>query len=174
MITYVVGDATNPLNGIGSKLIVHICNDHGGWGAGFVLSISKRWSAPEFAYRQWYHEKDPVQKTTADEIVMTSGRFGLGETQLVRVSPKLAVVNMIAQEGYRSGMKGPPIRYDALKECLRKVNSYAFSAKASVHMPRIGCALAGGSWAKVEPIIQEILSQVSVTVYDYPGGKFNP
>ena len=35
-IAYVQGDATQP-QGTGARIIVHICNDIGGWGAGFVL-----------------------------------------------------------------------------------------------------------------------------------------
>lgn len=39
---------------------------------------------------------------------------------------------------------------------------------ASVHMPRIGCELAGGKWFRVEPLIQERLvgRGIAVTVYD--------
>ncbi|HJK89231.1 MAG TPA: hypothetical protein RMH85_21120 [Polyangiaceae bacterium LLY-WYZ-15_(1-7)] len=54
-IDYVVGDATRP-GGDGPKIIVHVCNDVGGWGRGFVTALSKRWAAPEEAYRAWYRE----------------------------------------------------------------------------------------------------------------------
>lgn len=47
-ISYVRGDATNPL-GRGEKIICHCCNDRGGRGKGFVLSLSKKWEAPEIA-----------------------------------------------------------------------------------------------------------------------------
>ena len=40
-IRYVTGDATRP-EGEGPKIIVHICNDIGAWGRGFVLALSKR------------------------------------------------------------------------------------------------------------------------------------
>ncbi|WP_436847462.1 hypothetical protein [Streptomyces aureus] len=38
-----------------------------------------------------------------------------------------------------------------------------------MHMPRIGCGLAGGSWSRVEPLVTERLVRrgLSVTVYDY-------
>ncbi len=42
-INYVKGDATAPI-GIGNKIIVHICNDIGRWGKGFVMALSKKWS----------------------------------------------------------------------------------------------------------------------------------
>jgi O-acetyl-ADP-ribose deacetylase (regulator of RNase III) len=38
-IEYVQGDATRP-QGPGNKIIVHICNDVGGWGKGFVLTLA--------------------------------------------------------------------------------------------------------------------------------------
>ena len=39
-INYLKGDATQP-HSQGTKIIVHVCNDLGGWGKGFVLAISK-------------------------------------------------------------------------------------------------------------------------------------
>ncbi|RAJ47078.1 hypothetical protein K353_00279 [Kitasatospora sp. SolWspMP-SS2h] len=39
---------------------------------------------------------------------------------------------------------------------------------ASVHMPRIGCGLAGGRWERIEPLVTDRLTArgVPVTVYD--------
>jgi O-acetyl-ADP-ribose deacetylase (regulator of RNase III) len=165
-LKYLKGDATVP-QAKGPKLIIHISNDAGGWGAGFVLAISKRWSEPEAMYRQWYRQRDPIHNPEPTAIVMTSGRFQLGETQLVLVQPGVAVVNMVAQAGTRTGSKGPPIRYDALRTCLERVNDYAETFKASVHCPRIGCGLAGGKWDMVEPVIQETLKDRDVYVYDF-------
>jgi O-acetyl-ADP-ribose deacetylase (regulator of RNase III) len=50
-----------------------------------------------------------------------------------------------------------------------KVAENALELGASVHMPRIGCGLAGGQWAKIEPLITEnlLLSNIAVTVYDF-------
>ncbi|MQY33582.1 hypothetical protein SRB17_15430 [Streptomyces sp. RB17] len=43
---------------------------------------------------------------------------------------------------------------------------------ASVHMPRIGCGLAGGTWSRKEPFITERLVKrgIEVTVYDHGEG----
>jgi O-acetyl-ADP-ribose deacetylase (regulator of RNase III) len=166
MITYLKGDATAP-QAKGTKLIVHVCNTLGGWGKGFVLAISKRWGQPEAMYRRWYHQREPIQNTEPGEIVMTSGKFELGQTQLIMVAPHLAVINMIAQQGMRTGSSGPPIRYDALEKCLGHVNGYADSFKASVHMPKIGTGLAQGDWRIIEPIIQRTLGDLPVYVYEY-------
>jgi len=32
-----------------------------------------------------------------------------------------------------------------------KVGQFAIDKNAKVHMPRIGCGLAGGTWDKIEP-----------------------
>ena len=65
--------------------------------------------------------------------------------------------------------KGPPIRYDSLHSCLRAVRTLAETLGASVHMPRIGCGLAGGEWSRVEPLVASELTDggIPVTVYDF-------
>lgn len=151
MITYLKGDATSP-QASGPKIIAHICNDRGGWGKGFVLAVSNRWKDPEMYYRRWYRSKED---------------FGLGEIQVVEVGGNLWVANMVAQYGYKTGSKGPPIRYDALGACLAKLAVEVDARKASVHMPRIGTGLAGGKWEMVEPILKAALGDRRVFVYDY-------
>jgi O-acetyl-ADP-ribose deacetylase (regulator of RNase III) len=53
--------------------------------------------------------------------------------------------------------------------CLKKLAAEAKNLEASVHMPRIGCGLAGGKWEEIEPIItDELTSQgIEVSVYDF-------
>ena len=40
---------------------------------------------------------------------------------------------------------------------------------ADIHMPRIGCGLAGGQWADIEKIIKDnlIAHEIETTVYDF-------
>lgn len=149
------GDATCPQSK-GVKLICHVCNDIGGWGKGFVLAISRRWDQPEAEYRKWH----------------SSGRHGgfdLGAVQFVQVEPYIWVANMIAQRGTKRGSNGPPIRYLAVGQCLQKVAEKAMKLNASIHMPRIGCGLAGGKWSEIEPLIEQnlIVAGLAVTVYDF-------
>jgi O-acetyl-ADP-ribose deacetylase (regulator of RNase III) len=154
-ITYVRGDATAP-QGKGVKLIVHVCNDLGGWGKGFVLALSRRWPEPEAAYRRWHRER-------------AGNDFGLGAVQFVQVGPYTWVANMVGQRGMRTGSKGVPVRYEAIDTALGKVAERAAGLEASVHMPRIGCGLAGGKWSRIEPLIAERLVSrgIPVTVYDH-------
>jgi hypothetical protein len=105
---------------------------------------------------------------------MMTGPFALGATQLVQVLPDTFVANMIGQAGTKTGSKGPPIRYVALEKALAGVEFFADMLHASVHMPRVGCSLAGGRWSLVEPLINKTLKNRSVYVYDFAGGNFNP
>ncbi|MFI6876931.1 macro domain-containing protein [Streptomyces sp. NPDC050400] len=156
-ITYVRGDATVP-SGRGPRLIVHVCNDIGGWGKGFVLALSRRWPEPEKAYRRWHRER-------------ATNDFGLGAVQFVQVESYLWVANLVGQRGIRTGSKGVPVRYEAIAEGLTAVAAKAAELGASVHMPRIGCGLAGGTWPRVEPLIAErvVARGIPVTVYDHGG-----
>lgn len=149
------GDATNP-QAKGPKLIAHICNDLGGWGKGFVLAVSRRWPEPEHAYRQWHRAR-------------AGNDFGLGAVQVIQVRPDIWVANMVAQHGMRTGSSGPPIRYEAVERCLTTVADHAARLAATVHMPRIGCGLAGGRWERIEPVVIQTLCGrgISTTVYDH-------
>ncbi len=85
------------------------------------------------------------------------------------VDESLAVASMICQHGYGPSHK-PRIRYSAMKACLEQLADIASRREASVHMPRIGCGQAGGSWTLVSELIEEALCNrgVPVTVYDPP------
>jgi O-acetyl-ADP-ribose deacetylase (regulator of RNase III) len=152
-INYVIGDATHPV-GEGQKLICHISNDKGYWAKGFVLAVRKRWKEPEKLYRE--------QKN-----------YTLGKIELIRVEKDICVVNMIAQHDIKPTLvpsgKGfttvPPIRYDALKECLKTINDIAVRTGSTIHAPRFGSDLAGGKWSEIEKIINEVVT-VDVTIYD--------
>ncbi|WP_445527805.1 macro domain-containing protein [Streptomyces cyslabdanicus] len=156
-ITYIRGDATRP-SGEGAKVIAHVANDLGGWGKGFVLALSRRWPEPEAAYRAWHRDR-------------AANDFGLGAVQLVPVDRDLWVANMIGQHGIRRGGRGVPVRYEAIGTALGRLAGRVVELGASVHMPRIGCGLAGGRWDRVEPLIEERLVRrgIAVTVYDVEG-----
>ncbi|WP_327254666.1 macro domain-containing protein [Streptomyces sp. NBC_01244] len=153
--TVIRGDASSP-QARGPKIIAHVCNDLGGWGKGFVLALSKRWSEPEAAYRAWHRGR-------------SGNDFALGAVQLVQVRPDTWVANMVGQRGMRTGSGGPPIRYEAVERCLALLAVHAAELGASVHMPRIGCGLAGGKWSRIEPLIRDGLCAkgIAVTVYDF-------
>lgn len=151
MITYVTGDATNPI-GEGRKMIIHVCNNRHGWGAGFVLALSRRSPIPEEYYRR-------------------TALLSLGDVQFVTVNDNLIVANMIAQTlGGPAGV--PPLKYGELRKCLRKVKRAAITLGCSIHAPRFGAGLAGGKWETIETMINEELnnneelSNIDIFIYD--------
>jgi O-acetyl-ADP-ribose deacetylase (regulator of RNase III) len=157
-INYLVGDATAP-RVPGCKIVAHVCNDVGKWGRGFVLALSRRSPLPEAAFLQWFAEQE-------------LNDYGLGAVQFVEVELDLWVANMIGQHKVQGSRRAaaPPVRYEAIGSALATVGTRAIELQASVHMPRIGCGLAGGKWDLVEPLILEQLCDrgISVFVYDLP------
>lgn len=160
-ITYIKGDATSP-EVKGKKIIPHVCNDIGKWGAGFVMALSNKWSEPEAEYRKWY-----------DDIIKDGKKYlPLGEVQFVNVEDNITIANMIGQHKTQTEYKKEgkpntrPLVYAAVVEALKKVNNVAKANNASIHMPKIGCGLAGGNWDVIEHIIVNIISP-DVKVYVY-------
>lgn len=154
MIKYIQGDATSPI-GKGNKVIIHIVNSIGKWGKGFVLSLSAKWKEPEAKYREWYRDR-------------TNNDFDLGAVQFVQVESNIWVANMVGQYGIYGSRDNPPIRYDAVRECLKKVCQFAKEHEATIHAGRFGAGLSGGKWVEIEKIINDelIKKDIGVTIYD--------
>jgi O-acetyl-ADP-ribose deacetylase (regulator of RNase III) len=155
VINYLVGDATQPTAGVGPRIICHVCNNVGAWGAGFTGVLSQRWWEPERDYRAAFASLIKPQ---------------LGQVQLVRVESGLYVANLIAQDGLPQYRRQTVLDYRALRHCMKWLAQYADSGW-SFHMPRIGCGLSGGRWADVSAIVAEELGAFHVTVYDLPAGR---
>ena len=160
-IVYVTGDATFPM-GTGRKLVIHICNDVGGWGSGFVIAVSKRWAAPEIHYR-----------ALAEKARELGNFIQLGEVQFVEVGDNIIIGNMIAQHMTQWLDGVPPIRYEALSIALDMVAKYALKHGCTVHGPRFGSALAGGKWEIIEELIKKHIcsKDIPVTIYDFPDAE---
>lgn len=153
LIKYTKGDATLP-QGSNLRYILQVVNDEGKYGAGFSGALASRWPKVETEYRSWWRER--------------YGKLVLGDIQVIQVLSDLVVINMVAQKGIVSKDNPKPIDYDALRTCLSKAGAEISEYNGAVHIPRIGCGLAGGTWDKVEPIVeQELLKRgLNVTVYD--------
>ena len=149
MINYITGDVTKPI-GDGHKYIVHICNDIGAWGAGVSGAIGRKWPAAEKSYRQWKN-------------------LQLGTIQIVPIKYQpISVVNLVGQKNLRSKANPSPVRYDAIEKGLKRLHGVLIEdiSSTSIHMPRIGCGLAGGKWDIIRCIIVENIKDFDVFVYD--------
>ena len=164
----VKGDATDPQKTAPNEIAIipHCCNNKGGWGAGFVLALSKKWELPEKNYRAFCAGEPPYPKNTHPL---------LGKTCYAKIDKRLVIANMIAQDGTVSKNNPIPIKYRALANCMDNVFSYIEMIKAQVsnpvviHCPKFGSDLAGGNWDFILELIREIwLEQgIDVVVYEF-------
>jgi len=155
-INYVIGDATAP-QGEGLKIIPHVCNDVGAWGAGFVLALSRRWKEPEEYYR-------------------AMEKYELGTIEAIPVEDDIIVVNMIGQSETisTSNSNTPPVRYVSIDIACNNIANIITGMKKDnsdkeigIHCPFFGCGLAGGKWYLIKAILEEnfIKRGIPVTVY---------
>jgi hypothetical protein len=89
----------------------------------------------------------------------------------------LTVANLIGQHDIArkaQNLAQPPIRYEAIREGLVRVQNEAQWVRTSVHVPRINAGLAAGEWAVIEAMInEELVDQgLDVTVCDLAGAPF--
>ena len=151
-IRYVTGDALSPVRQKpGAPIVIpHVCNNVGAFGAGFALAVARKYPVAKASYQ-------------------TMDRLDLGAVRVFPVDPGngMWIANMIAQDGLPSAKRRVVIDYDALADCLFQVAAECADLGAEVHMPRIGCGLAGGRWERVEAIIQQTLihNRIPVTIY---------
>lgn len=184
-INYITGDATDP-QGPGVKIIVHCVSNNGrSYGKGFALALAKKYPGAKAEYKMMFETVRMLRKMPLGFVIWWQSPY---RHDLVRLSEetggpspvlleklnasfknRVIVAAIVAQDG----LGKTSLRPLALLEGLGAVASHAIGLNASLHMPRIGCGLAGGNWAEVEPLILGVFnlplaSFVPVTVYDLP------
>jgi O-acetyl-ADP-ribose deacetylase (regulator of RNase III) len=160
-IGYLRGDATQP-RGSGERIVVQVVNNKAiTWGKGFSVAVRREWPHAQKEFTEW--------------ILARRSEFKLGSVHYACLRDSLELASLVAQHGYGPSLF-PRIEYLALEECLSKLASHAKEARASVHMPRIGCGEAGGDWNIVSEIIDEQICRkgIEVTVYDLPEVTYQP
>ena len=158
-IKYVEGDLFKAVESKTSPVVIpHVCNDKGGWGAGFVLPLSRHYPLAEEAYRNW-----------ASARPGSFIPFWMGQTQIVRMeqNPLVVVANMVAQTlgGER------PLHYNHLATCMNTVAENARVEAREIMCPMFGAGLAGGDWNFIEQLIVDawVREDIPVTVFYLPG-----
>ena len=157
-IHYIIGDATLPIETEAeNRLIVHCCNTLGAWGAGFVVPLGRRYPLAKEGYKKF--------------IEGNKGNSILGEVNEVPVGKHLFVENLMGQSFLYKKPNGEiPCNYIAIETGFLKImENWSDKGNYSIHMPRIGCGLAGGDWKTIEEIIYRTfiyIADVDVYVYD--------
>lgn len=156
-IEYIDGDVRKQNFDSDYRLIPHCCNDVGAMGAGVAAALASMWPK------------------VRQEYIKISPNYKLGHVQAVRCSDNTVVFNMIGQHetciGYENGVAvgrdgKPPIRYDAINDCMDKIATFIKRLKSSgksceLHCPKFGSDLAGGDWNIIEKMIIDKWSKIS-------------
>ena len=120
-------------------IVCHQVNCQGKMGAGIALKIKRKW--PQ-VYEDYL-------------AGLRAGSLFLGRSQLVQVTPKIAVCNMAAQDRY--GRDKRYTDYGAFARCLLHLQDLNFPPHWPVCFPyKIGCVNAGGDWKIVKALIGDI------------------
>lgn len=167
-INYVKGNVLDNLDKITEPtLLIHVCNDAGGFGSGVAGAIAKKYHGVRDAYMEWY------KRGCFRDIEMNQTVFKLGRIQPVMVEGNVHIVNMIAQStpGGADFIIGKekihlrPLRLESLQECLYRVARLAINKECKVIGPMCGSALAGGDWTnEIEPLVESCLCKFGVDV----------
>ncbi len=142
------GDATKP-RPKGKTLIAQVVNTGAALGRGFGLSLAKNY---------------PVLKTKLEEWKKNKLAFQLGQSQLVKVSDHLYVLQMLAQKGVIPKPGEVMLKYPELRKCLIDLRKSAQQLKASIQMNPIGSGQAGGDWNIIIGMIHDELVNYDLKV----------
>jgi O-acetyl-ADP-ribose deacetylase (regulator of RNase III) len=122
---------------VAEGIIAHGCNALGVMGAGIAKQVKQRYPEAFRVYKQAERESGLV----------------LGDVSFAQVGHKLWIANIITQERIY-GAKGECLAdLDAIEAGFAKVAIKARELGLRVEMPLVGCGLAGGEWADVQPRI---------------------
>jgi O-acetyl-ADP-ribose deacetylase (regulator of RNase III) len=155
MIKGIVGNALQP-QAAPPLIIAHVLSSSGAYGAGFAAQVARRWPQLPQRYREWVLPTLPG---------FDAGR--LGAVQFVGAAPGITVAHMTAMRGLRSKRNPVPLDYGALIMCLQRLDERAGETGESIHMPLIGCGLAGGRWEDVRTILRGIFARTAYAVFVY-------
>lgn len=150
---YVTGDLfSHPISPDKHTYICHVVNNIGAWGSGFVIPLGAKY--PE----------------AKQEYIDNPLNYTLGENQYVKTQG-VYVVNMFAQDGisnYAKTVNVKPFQYGYFAECLLHLRG-TIRDEDEVLMPLVGAGLGGGNWDIIEEIIDNILGDYNLTIYQLPG-----
>ena len=177
-IKYLHGDATLPHNNSRTvSVICHCCNAFGGWGRGFVLALSRRYPKVKVDYQLFCSPYQRSNKLRNDLM---------GKVCISKIRPDLYVANIIGQYFYSRNQyefrntagvlpeflpskKSGFVKYESIRRGFQDIFKKLASENIEfeIHMPKIGCGLAGGNWEVMESIIVEEFCRKDVKVYVY-------
>jgi hypothetical protein len=152
----------------------HGLNSWGIFGSGAVMAIHEKYPKATEAYTSWF---DGLCDQHFPKCLDKYNRiFELGNIQVVNVAPQKFVVNMLTQKGMGSHYNMPPGRYEAIEECLRKLEVCCQKVlecgkEVSIEACKFGSARSGLSWETIFKMVEDIFEHTEGTwnTYTYEG-----
>lgn len=137
----------------GADVICHQVNCMGKMNSGIAKAIRERWPEVYTRYRIKYECEVDL----------------LGQIQPVIINANKAVINMFAQYNY--GYDGRRYTsYDAFWSCLGEIKKYLNPSVTIAFPARIGCVRGGANWNVILKMIEEVLGDYNVEIWDYDVG----
>ena len=166
MIKYEFGNVVeSKVSGI--KVLCHCVNSSGIWGSGVVIPIGNKWPNVKQSYLDWY--ESTIHACEFDNCDLP---WLLGEVQFIKADNNTIVCNMLGQKapGFHETINGkqwPPIRLEALEECMNRVAQFAKKNNATIIAPWFGTLRAGSSKPVIKEMIERIWSDCNVVIYEF-------
>ena len=151
----------------GADIICHQVNCQGKMNSGVAKTIREKW--PDVYIK--YMESNEIIWDKAHEHGRMIWNHMLGQIQVVFIADKktMAVVNMFAQENY--GYDGRRYTsYDAFWSCLGEIKRNINPGLRIAFPARIGCVRGGANWNVILKMIEEVLGDYNVEIWDYDVG----
>lgn len=154
MIKYKKGNVLE--NSDVNRIICHVVNNKGGFGKGFAFELGNKYPLVKRKYKEWY----------GLSLLYGDAKFKLGSIQTININENLWVINMLCQDGYATRVKPCVLDYIALEICLNQVKEFNKRKGFEIWMPKIGSGYSGGEWSKIESIINKVLQDENITIYE--------
>lgn len=166
-VTLVKRDLVDVMKSGYPVIIMHGCNRQGAMGAGFAKEVRAFAEPCYFDYKEWLEiSMDENENFTRPE---------LGDV-CVNQQHSVLFFHALTQDDY--GTDKRKLNYGALAKSCSYVNRYLqdnpevarlFMSNIGlrIHMPKIGCGLAGGDWNIVKEILEiSFDAHINIIVYE--------
>lgn len=137
-------------------IIVHQVNCYGVMGSGIAKQVKERYPNV-YCFYYSYCEKEKDKNKLMGKVLMVN-----------TLEDKTRIIaNFFSQESYGYGKQFTS--YEAFRECLEYLkDNYSNYSIAFPYL--IGCKRGGGDWNKIYGMIEEILRDCDVTIYEHDLG----
>lgn len=129
--------------------VLHVCNNVGAWGKGFVLAVNQLSPLPK-------------QKYVEDH---RAGKLALGSWRIVPTHDVFHVVNIVAQKGLPSKDNPVPFSQKHFDEAISEIagNAQRFSEANNTPFvfvaPTLGAGLARGNWGTIKSTLSQRINE---------------